>query len=250
VRPATKGILVRALILLTAVAAVILLVYFAFLEAMPDLLPLLKDGSEDRIAAYLENAGSARGLLALALLQFIQVVSVIPSSLPIQIAAGIVYGRLRGFLVCHAASTIAHAAVFCAARKLDKKLDGWIPLDRRSSRLDFMERSDFPAYMTVIACLVPFIPNGILPYAAARTRMTARQYTLCILAGNCIPVLIYCSIGHILLEGGYLAATILFASLFAVSVILFRFRNQVLAFLRGHLPRLFAVNRDNERGGN
>jgi len=231
--------LIRSFVGLAFTGLFVLLIYWAFIKALPDLTAVLKSGGQGEIANYLRGAGNVKGMLSLALLQIIQVISILFSSLPIQIAAGIVYGWFRGFIVCHLASTFAHLVVFYTVRKLDTKLDQLIPGKKKVSKLDFVINSDYPGYMIMVAFLIPLIPNGLLPYIAVKTKLTAHRYVLAVFAGNFGPVLIYCTIGHQILSGGYPTAGILFTAMFVISFLLFKFRDQVLAFLRHFLPWLF-----------
>lgn len=234
-----KYYIIRGMVCLSITGLFILLLYWAFIKTLPDLTISLKSGDQVLIADYLRNAGSIKGMLSLALLQIVQVISIVLASIPIQIAAGIVYGWLRGFIVCHLSSTFAHMMVFFWLRKLDTKLNRLIPGKKKASKLDFVIGSNYPGYMLLIAFLIPLIPRGLLPYIAARTKITLIKYVLTVFFGNFIPVLIYCSIGYQILYHSYMEAVLLFAVLLVVSFLLYKFRDQVLAFLKHTLPRLF-----------
>jgi uncharacterized membrane protein YdjX (TVP38/TMEM64 family) len=235
----SKILLIRIFIVIIFAAIIVLLIYFAFLETMPKLISVLKSGNEKDITAYLHSAGSIKGMLSLALLQIVQVVSIVLSSVPIEPAAGIVYGWLRSFIVCLFAATVAHALIFVAVRKMGANLEKWLPIKKDTSKLDFIINSDSPGYMVVVACIMPLVPGGLIPYMAVKTKLTTLRYIIAVFIGNFMPILIYCSIGHKILTGGYISAGILVLTLFTISLLLFKFRNQILNFLRKLLPILF-----------
>lgn len=56
------------------------------------------------------------GLICTALLQFLQVVSIVLPGAPIQVAAGIVYGVWKGSAICYVSHVSANLAVFAASR--------------------------------------------------------------------------------------------------------------------------------------
>jgi len=213
---------------------VIGLVYFAFIKVMPGLLPVLRKGNEAEIEAFLRKNTNAGGMISTALLQFVQVVSIVLPGAPIQIAAGIVYGTIRGFLLCFFSYMMANLAVFYAARRLDKRIDQFFPTDRvkLTNKLRFLQDSDMPVYMTSMACLVPLVANGIVPYAAARTNMSMKQFTMGVALGCWMPILIMCAIGNRVLAGDYLIAVVFFVVSLAIVVLMMRYRVQVMSLIR------------------
>ena len=204
------------------------LIYFAFVAMMPDLIPLLKSGNESQIEQYLRDSNKWLGLLFTALLQFVQVLSVILPGTPIQIAAGIVYGTWRAFFVCHLSSVATNLLVFNASRRLGNKMDVLIPVNSKSSKMDFIRKSENPAYMTVVACLVPILPNGFIPYAAAKTKITSLQFGLAMYFGSLMPVLVLCAAGSKIMQGGYIASALLLGILFLAVILLSRYKHEVL----------------------
>ena len=224
-----RALLKRLAIIVVCVGVLCGLVYLAFLRFAPELLPLLKSGNEDAIAAYLGSQNTFTGILSTAILAFIQPVSIVLPGAPIQIAAGIVYGTLKGFLLCHCAYVLANVAVFYLARVLRERLEQYVrPF---SSKLNFLQNAQYPVYMTAMACLIPLVPNGIVPYAAARTHMKLHEFLLAVVLGSFFPVLIMCAIGKQILHGEYLYAAVLFGFDLAVVVVLTRFRAQVCQWL-------------------
>ena len=219
------------------------LVYFAFLEAMPELIPLLQNGSVEEIEQYLRSSDRLSGLVYTALLQAVQVFSVILPGAPIQVAAGIVYGTWRSFFVCHLSSVAANAIIFVTARHYGAKMDKLRPIERKGSKLDFLLKSNTPAYMTVVACLVPILPNGFIPYVAAKTKIKTIHYILAVYCGSFFPVLVLCAAGNKILKGGYLMSAILLIALIVVVILLAKFRNPILKAIGKISEKLRRKNR-------
>ncbi len=224
--------LIRTLVILGFVAAAATLVYFAFVATMPDLWPILKSGDEQQIEQYLRNSDRNAGMFFVALLQMVQVLSVVLPGAPIQIAAGIVYGVWRSFLLCWLSSVAANALVFGLSRKLGSRLDRWLPVERRRSRLDALKRSQSAGYMTVMACLIPVLPNGIIPHIMSRTEIVWWKFTLAMAGGSAFPVFMLCAMGNRILHGDYLLAVLLCAGLFAVVIALYLLQPRLAALVR------------------
>ena len=216
---------------LAALSVLLGLIYLAFGHAAPELLPLLRSGDEEQIAQYLGRSGSTAGILSTALLSFIQPVSIVLPGAPIHIAAGVVYGTLQGFIICHLSYVFANVVIFYCARTLRRQLRRIRLLKSYGAKLDFLKREQYPAFMTAMACLVPVVPNGIIPYAAARTRMRLQEFTLAVYLGSFLPILIMCAIGKRILHGDYLVAGGLFGGSLLVVLVLTRLRKPICAWL-------------------
>ena len=89
------------LIPVLAVIAVAILIWFAFGDKIPGLIPLLKEGDSQKIADYLAQETGIKGVIAVILLQAVQIASIVMPGMAIQIAAGLIYGWLEGFLMCY-----------------------------------------------------------------------------------------------------------------------------------------------------
>ncbi len=224
-----RGLLLRVGALALVVSALAGLVYLAFLEAAPGLWELLKSGDEYAIAAYLGSQSSISGMLCTALLAFLQPVSIVLPGAPIQIAAGVVYGTLKGFLICHSAYVLSNLVIFYLARVLRQKAEKYTA--RYASKIRFLENARYPVYMTAMACLMPLMPNGIIPYAAARTKMRLYQFFLAVTLGSFFSVFVMCAIGRRILQGKFLYAALLFLGSFAVVTLLTWLREPICSLL-------------------
>ena len=224
--------LLRTLVIVGFIAAAAALVYFAFITTVPDLWPILKSGDEQQVEQYLRHSDRNAGMFFVALLQMVQVVSVVLPGAPVQIAAGIVYGVWRSFLLCWLSSVAANVLVFFLSRKLGNKLDRWLPVERRRSRLDALKKSQSAGYMTVMACLIPVLPNGIIPHIMSRTEIAWWKFTLAMAGGSAFPVFMLCAMGNRILHGDYLFAVLLCLGLFAVVVALYFLQPRLAALVR------------------
>lgn len=224
-------VLFRIFAVLCLAAVIAGLLYLAFFRAVPDLWPVLKSGKEAEIEAYLASADQTAGLVGTALLQFLQVISIVLPGAPIQIAAGIVYGVWKGTAICYGAYVAANLAVFTAVRKLGVALDKMAPVNRRGllDKVRFLRDAEMPVYMTAMACLIPVVPNGVIPYAAARTEMRFGQFTLAVCLGSVTPIFLMCLIGGRILAGEYLLAVVVLLASLLVAVLLTCYRTKLQA---------------------
>ena len=156
-----KTKLIRGGIMALFVLAALLLVYLVVRQTMPDIIPLLRSGDEEALEAYLSRDMSFTGILYMALLQMVQVWSIVISGVIVNVAAGVVYGVWRAFAICLVSSSLAHGISFTLYQRLGKYLDKLLP-DNSSDKLDIVAKSEHPAYMVVTLCFLPLIPNGFI----------------------------------------------------------------------------------------
>lgn len=232
------NVLIRLLIILGVLGLSICLIYFAFIKTSPELLNIIREGDTEEIERYLRSNSNIGGMLCTALLQVVTIVSLFIPSTPIQIAAGVVYGTFTGFAICHLASVATHTVIFTLAHRLEGRMEALVPMGENSSKLDFILQSESPLYMTVIAFMVPILPNGIIPYIAAKTNMSVKRFALAAYVGSFIPFFIMCAVGNKIVEGSFVTAAVLLGGLFLAVILFFKFRDVVLVFLKRYYRKL------------
>ena len=184
-----KTKIIRGGIMALFVLAALLLVYLVVRQTMPDIIPLLRSGDEEALEAYLSRDMSFTGILYMALLQMVQVWSIVISGVIVNVAAGVVYGVWRAFAICLVSSSLAHGISFTLYQRLGKYLDKLLP-DNSSDKLDIVAKSEHPAYMVVTLCFLPLIPNGFIPIAASRSRLKPWEFTLAMFFGSAFSTLV------------------------------------------------------------
>ena len=138
---------------------------------------------------------------------------------------GIVFGVWRGFLICFLGYNAASALIFVAARKLGDSLEKLLPSKKVNEKGETKKRaildSEHPAFMVFLATLFPMLPNGLIPYAAAKTKVRFPAFMLAVGTG-CIPtILTLCAVGKKLIGGDFLSAALFTLPLLALFLILF-----------------------------
>ena len=222
-----KTKLIRGGIMALFVLAALLLVYLVVRQTMPDIIPLLRSGDEEALEAYLSRDMSFTGILYMALLQMVQVWSIVISGVIVNVAAGVVYGVWRAFAICLVSSSLAHGISFTLYQRLGKYLDKLLP-DNSSDKLDIVAKSEHPAYMVVTLCFLPLIPNGFIPIAASRSRLKPWEFTLAMFFGSAFSTLVYCWLGSNLIHGDWIGSAVLGVLMLSIAFLLWKYQKQVL----------------------
>lgn len=242
-----KYVLMRIGIYILLIALLGALIYFALESVLPGFLQVLEEGSQSDIENYIRSFVGFRGLLTAFLLQFVQVISVVFPGSPIQVAAGVVFGFWAGYAVCEAAYLAANVAVFTAARRLGPRMERLFPVDSGGKkRLGFISNSKNPGFMVFLGCIMPFLPNGIVPYVAARTKIKHRNFALAVFLGSTPTFMLLCALGNRLLQGDFLIVAIIGAVFIAAIVLVYLKRDAFIAFA-GRLRDKIAHNKTEEQ---
>ena len=196
--------LAKTLLTIVMIGLMVVLIYFGLKLLFPELLNALKSGDQDGIRVFLKQGKTSKTLVFLAILQFVQILSIILPSPPIHIAGGMVVGTLKAFATCHISYCLANLTVFVLARKFSKKLDRFgVSQQGKGNKLtEWLSQGD-PWIVVILACMVPIVPNGLIPYAAAQTDMKKSTFTASVFAGGFVPTFLLCAIGSNIMQADY-----------------------------------------------
>ena len=202
------------------VIVIAILIWIAFGNKIPGLIPLLKEGDGEKIADYLAQETGIKGVIAVILLQMIQVVSIVLPGMAIQVAAGLIYGWLQGFLMCYFGFVLSNLLIFVFARKMGSGRLREVSMGRTSQWLMEKLNGTKPQFMVVIANMVPAIPNGVIPFIAAKTDITAKEYVTAVTMGSWLQILTSCMAGQFIIQGKWMFTGIAIAFQCLVIVII------------------------------
>ena len=210
----------------------LLLIVIAIKSILPDFLDVLADGDKQEIQEYLRSFTGFWAYAVAFLLQFIQIITIFLPSVPIQIAVGILFGVWKGFLVCYAGYVAASAFVFVLSRALGDKLDKIFPkrsaeIQKRSDGIQNNKKKkiildkEHPAFMVFLASILPILPNGFVPYIAAKTKIKFGSFVLAVAIG-CVPtILTLCAVGNHITVGKWWVALLYTLPLLILVVVMF-----------------------------
>ena len=202
------------------VIVIAILIWIAFGNKIPGLIPLLKEGDGEKIADYLAQETGIKGVIAVILLQMIQVVSIVLPGMAIQVAAGLIYGWLQGSLMCYFGFVLSNLLIFVFARKMGSGRLREVSMGRTSQWLMEKLNGTKPQFMVVIANMVPAIPNGVIPFIAAKTDITAKEYVTAVAMGSWLQILTSCMAGQFIIQGKWMFTGIAIAFQCLVIVII------------------------------
>ncbi len=224
----------RAAVMVALVSLILWICYLVLRRFMPDLIPLLRRGDADEIEAYIRSFGSFKGAAVTFILQWIQVVSVVFPAMAILVSSGIIFGWFRAFLLCYASFCSANIAVFLFARRFSGR-DGLMPGEndeRTQKKFRFITESEYPEYTVMLAYMMPFLPNGIVPYVAARTHVSLKRFSAAMAVGSMPTIVVFCAIGGRILHGDFVFAAALFAVALVCILIMYFLRDKVMLAAR------------------
>lgn len=217
--------LVLVVLLLTAAIALIaelLCLYF------PGIWEAFLSGDQDALQLCLDRQDRLYSAGLVWLLTFVQVLSVVIPAMPVQLVAGMTFGTWAGFALSFSASIAANMTAYAIARRASKLLR-CIAQDypKVGKLLGCLAVSHNRTYYTVMALLVPGLPNGAIPYAAANSGIKTHMFLSALLIALPVPTLLTCAAGHLALSGDWLYSLIIIAVLYGCVAFLYFRRESI-----------------------
>ena len=226
----------RILFILLFLAVAAALIYFAFRDAAPQLLALLKNGDVEEIQSYLRSIGTWKGVLVTALLQMLQVFSLVISGIPIQVAAGVVYGTFIALVICLLSSTLALTLSLLLWKGMGRRMKKWFPVEEKDLRLinKLAQSGTPPRYAVFLAGMIPVLPNGLIPLLASKLEISVPAFTLWVGLGSLPNMFLCCAIGNRLIRGDWLASMLFVAIMMDIVIVMWKWRDRIIGWVRGH----------------
>ncbi len=229
----------RTLVTILAGIILCLIVFFIirfFGPQFSTLYQMLKRGDEQEIGAFLNQQGQWKGMLSLYMISILQVVSIVIPGIAIQIAGGLIYGGWKSFLMCYTGFVSGNILVFIFARRIGNRFLDILGYKDKENWLTSKINTNNPIFVLGMACLVPGVPNGIIPYIAARTSITRKEFAMAIACSSWIQILCNCLAGHYIIRGNWLVTGLAFGLQIALIVFVSCKREAVMKWLNLELP--------------
>ena len=205
-----KKIILRAVLLLTAVAVIALITWQAA-------IPLLTYISEPEQFRVWVNEHGFAGRIAFAFMVILQVVIALLPGEPFEIAAGYAFGAWEGTLLFLAASTMGSILVFLLVRKFGMPLVRLFFSEDKLRSVNFLKTNKRRALLLALIFAMPGTPKDLISYFAALTDLSFPAWLLICSVGR-IPSVITSTLGGDALgTKQYLLSVIVFLATAAVS---------------------------------
>lgn len=203
-----------------------------------DLIPLVKQvieniHDETKTIQYVKAYGT-RAVPILIALQMLQVVVPFIPAAPIQVLAGLCYGVFWGTVISVTGYVLGNMLVFFMLRQFRKTFETFFKPQKKQKKhksfsLETIKNAKKPEYAAFLLYAIPGIPNGILPYIFADSKITYRQYLLSITLAS-IPSTLLCSwLGNSLANLNFDKVAILAGILAVLLILFFVFKNKIRA---------------------
>ena len=174
--------------------------------------------SREGLRDYIRSFGAAGWLVFLAL-QILQVfIALIPGEL-LESAAGFVFGSVFGTLLCYAGIAIASSLVFVLTRKFGVKLVQVFVSREKINQLRFLNTEKKRDVLIFIAFFIPGTPKDLLTYFAGLTEIKLSTFLVITLVARLPSVVTSTFGGHLLGEGEYVLAVIVYAATAVISLL-------------------------------
>lgn len=174
--------------------------------------------SQEEFREYIRSFG-VLGWLVLLILQFLQVfIALIPGEL-LESAAGYAFGPLIGTLICYAGIAAASGLVFLLTRRFGTKLTAVFISREKIRQLRFINTARKRNTLIFLLFFIPGTPKDLLTYFVGLTDIRLGAFLAISLIARIPSVISSTFGGHLLGEGQYWQAALLYGITGIVSLI-------------------------------
>lgn len=174
--------------------------------------------SQEGLRDYICSFGAASWLVFLAL-QFLQVfIALIPGEL-LESVAGFAFAPLWGTILCYVGIALASTVVFLLTRRFGVRLVEVFISREKINQLRFLNTEKKRNRLLFLLFLIPGTPKDLLTYFVGLTDIRLGEFLLISLFARFPSVISSTFGGHLLGEGNYVGAVILYAITAAVSLL-------------------------------
>ena len=174
--------------------------------------------SQEGLRDYIRSFGAASWLVFLAL-QFLQVfIALIPGEL-LESVAGFVFGPFWGTVLCYIGISLASSVVFFLTRRFGVKLVEIFISREKINQLRFLNTEKKRDLLIFLIFFIPGTPKDLLTYFAGLTNIRLGRFLLISMLARIPSVISSTFGGHLLGEGNFTGAVILYAVTGAVSLL-------------------------------
>ena len=222
----------RYVILAVAVLIMIVGVVELVKFIAPNLYQAMRDGNTNELEYYIKGAG-IKGIILLFFIEIFEMILFVIPGAPVRIVAGAIYGTVLGGFICWLGFITANFLMFSVIHKFGvNAVEETAGIKTNPKVRQLIEKAKNPTVAIMIICLIPFVPNGVLPYVAASTGLIDRKdYIFAIALGSFPAIFIYAAIGKLLVSGDLKQMILVFAAIIAVSAAIFFNRKKLMAWL-------------------
>ncbi len=226
---------IRAILIILIIMALLIIICI-------DLLPLIesvvKDVKNEKTVASEITGFGLKGILILVSLNALQVVSIVFPTTPILIISGLSFGVWKGYVLTIVGVAIGNILVFILVRNFNDvftiaKGRNYKSRVAPKSKLDFLAliHKGNPKKLAFLLFLIPGIPNGILPYIFAQTKIKLLDYVLILIVASTPASLVSIIIGDRLGKSDIKSAIIMGVVLLVISVMVILNKNKIFKYL-------------------
>lgn len=174
--------------------------------------------SQEGLRDYIRSFGAA-GWLVFLILQILQVfIALIPGEL-LESAAGFVFGPVFGTLLCYAGIAIASSLVFVLTRKFGVKLVEVFIKREKINQFRFLNTEKKRDLLIFLVFFIPGTPKDLLTYFAGLTEIKLGKFLAISFVARIPSVVTSTFGGHLLGEGEYVLAIVVYAVTAVISLL-------------------------------
>lgn len=202
----------------------------------PYIKDLFGDGGVGALIERLQSAGPA-GVFVLLALQFLQVVVAIIPGEVVQLAAGLMYGPLWGFVIILGGAVLSSAFIYQLVHTLGEPFVRTMVSDKTLEKFDRFQHSGKLDITVFILFLIPGLPKDAFTYLVPLTEMKMKDFLLITTIARAPGVLGSTYVASGLADGHFASSIVVIVAVAVLAALGVAFREKIFDKLgKRHKP--------------
>lgn len=202
----------------------------------PKILKLIEKRDIAGLETYIQSKGRT-GILLLILLQIIETISIVLPAAPVYITAGALYGNLLGTAVCYVTNFGMNILMFWLSGKMKASVSDFSDSQRNKKLEKLMQKIRRPDRLVFAMCLLPIVPNGMIPVFSSQTGMNLKEFLKGFWIGSLPSIVIYACCGDVLTSRNYKVILVILAVILLLLILAWIFRKPLTEKLEPWLKK-------------
>ncbi|MCR4908758.1 MAG: VTT domain-containing protein [Lachnospiraceae bacterium] len=154
------------------------------------------------------------------------------------VCAEALYGKLTGVIMCFITNLVTNVLIFFAARRFWISTREFDKIEHNPLLEEWINHEKYPGLLVFMMCVVPVIPNGMIPYISAQAGVSLPAFAGALSLGSLLTVILFVCCGDLLLSEHFRVSLPLIGVLLIVILIGLLFRKKIIAWIRPRLRKL------------
>lgn len=189
--------------------------------------------TEEGLANLSDKLSRYSGIWGILIFLFIQTLQVILAVIPpIQVVGGMMFGWFWGAILSYAGVYLGSFIIYSLVQKIGTPIVEAFVNEKQLKKFKFLQDEKKLTGILIILYLIPGIPKDVITYIVPLTKVTKRDFFLCVMPFRLPAVIMSTILGSNFGKGNYIAAAVIMGIFVVIGIIGLFFKDGIVKKLK------------------